>query len=82
MERRVSRALLDFWNKLYLHFTARHPVAHAFKGDGLDCEECKADRAKHIREDGQSLVKYALHAYKGSVQVLFDQPPGLIRNGK
>ena len=71
-----------FRNKLYLHFTDKNPVTHDFKGDGSECETCKLDRAKHIREDGQSLVKYALHAYKGSVKDLFNNRRRLIRDGK
>lgn len=71
-----------FRNKLYLHFTSKNPVDHDFQGKEKKCAVCKKPAYKHIREDGQSLEKVALHAYKGTIQDLYDNRHALLRDGK
>lgn len=55
-----------FRNKLYLHFDATGKK-EAFRG---------------IKDRGQNLVKFALHAYKGSVEDLYKNRLALLRDGK
>lgn len=55
-----------FRNKLYLHF------------DGTG----KKEAFRGIKDRDQNLVKYALHAYKGSVEDLFKNRKELLRDGK
>lgn len=81
----VSGRCWIFRNKLYLHFSNKNPVDHAFKKGAADKEECaicKKGKRKHIRDRGQSLEKYGLHAYKGSVEDLFENRAALLRDGE
>jgi hypothetical protein len=55
-----------FRNKLYLHFD----------------ERAAKNPARGITDGGQGLVKYALHAYKGSVEDLYKNRRKLLREGK
>lgn len=71
-----------FRNKLYLHFTKKNPTDHDFSGKERECTLCKKPFYKHLREKGQSLEKVALHAYKGTVENLFNKRRDLLRDGK
>lgn len=78
----VSGRCWIFRNKLYLHFTEKDPITHNFQGGEKECSTCGKAPWKHIREKGQSLEKVALHAYKGTIQQLFDNRGSLLRDGE